>query len=166
MKLLSALLIIFLAGCRGKNGYSISGDQKAIEDMADSFAAEYKVTPTESGKNSVVQNYHTKIGSYLLDHYMNHIRVRVDSMRVDSMNIFMRFHSSKNIAFSGSLTLSKHMPHKENSLLHFMESLKPGTDTAFDFVYMGKIELNPGNDSSKPVLLINALPISFQKHAY
>ncbi len=141
----------------------MSKDQNAIENMADSFAAEYRSVPAESEKDAVVKTYHTKIGNYLLDHYLNHIRVSIDSIRADSSGIYMRFHSSKNVAYSGFLTLSKHMPHKENSLLHFMEGLKPGTDTSLDFVYMGEIELNP-NDSSKPVLLIHALPISFQKH--
>jgi hypothetical protein len=165
MKCLSVLLVLSLSGCSDKNGFSLSRDQTAIENMADSFAAQYKSASAESVKDSVLKKYHTKIGSYLLDHYMNHIRVHVDSMRVDSSNIIMRFHGSGNVAYAGSLTLSKHMPRKEDSLLHFMEGLKPGTDTSLDFVYLGKIELNPPNDSLKPVLLIHALPISFQKHA-
>jgi hypothetical protein len=165
MRLISVLLMLMLAACRDEKSHSISGDQNAVENMADSFVAEYRSVSSDSGKDAVLKAYNNKIGNYLLDHYLNHIRVNIDSVRTDSSGIFMRFHSSKNVAFSGFLALSKNMPHRENSLLHFMEGLKPGTDTSFDFVYMGKIELNPATDSSKPVLLIHALPISFQKHA-
>ena len=161
MKKLSVLLIIFLAGCGAHSGSTVSRDQAAIENMADSFATEYKSASDQAEKDLILNNFHTKIGNYLLDHYMNHIRVHVDTMRVDSKMVVMSFHSSGNVAFWGSLSFMKHMSRKEDSLLHFMERLKPGTDTSLDFVYMGKIELNPENDSLKSNLIIHALPISY-----
>ncbi|HSZ32722.1 MAG TPA: hypothetical protein VK772_05390 [Puia sp.] len=165
MKWLFVLPIIFLAGCSRNNGDTNSRDQSIIENMADSFITEYNSAPAGAGKIFTLKKYQAKIGRYLPDHYLNHIRVHVDSMKVDSMIIVLKFHSSKNVAFTGSLTFPKHRYHKEDSLFHFMESLKPGTDTSLDFVYVGKIELNTPGDSSRPVLLIHALPISFQKHA-
>lgn len=165
MKWLFVLLILFLAGCRDKNETSVSRDQAAIENMADSFVNEYTSVTAGTAKDLVLKKYQSKIGSYLPDHYMNHIRVHVDSMQIDSTKVFMKFHSSNNVEFIGSLAFLKHMPHREDSLFHFMEHLKPGTDTSLDFVYLGKMELNPPSDSTKPVLLIHALPISFQKHA-
>jgi hypothetical protein len=156
-------------GCSGKhdNIYEnapLPRSLGTIETLMDSFNKQYKSVPSGTEKELVHKKYHLEIDNYLLGHYMNHIRVHVDSVRVHDLIITTRFHSDKNIVFTSSVTFRKPMPPKEDSLFSFMKGLKPGTDVSIDFAYMSNCILNYPSDSTGPTLIISAYPLSFQMH--
>jgi hypothetical protein len=164
-----AFILILSMGCSDKHdkmdeNAPVPKSLGTIENLLDSFNMQYKSASSEDEKERTLKRYHLEIDNFLLDHYMNHIHVRVDSVRVDDLIIASRFHGDRQIVFKSSITFRKPMPPKESSLFSFMKGLKPGTDVSLDFAYMGNCLLNYPSDSTSPELIIFAYPLSFQMH--
>jgi hypothetical protein len=171
MRSLLALILLLLIGCSAKHEKIAEKAPEprslvTIETLLDSFNVEYKSVSSEAKKELVRKKYQHEIDNFLLDHYINHIPVHVDSVRVENLIITTRFHTNKNIVFRSSLTFRRPMPPKEDSLFSFMKGLKPSTDVSIDFAYTGICQLNYSSDSMKPPLIIFAYPLSFQMHRH
>ncbi|MFL5809913.1 MAG: hypothetical protein ACJ749_10365 [Flavisolibacter sp.] len=169
MKRIFAILIVMAAGCSNhKNSREEtehhSRAETAITDLVDSFRSQYTAAPSDVARESVFSSYKAKTERFLSDHYLNHMRVHVDSIIINHLTVDTRFHAGKNVVFTSSMEFRKRMPKREDSLFRFMKNLRPGTDTNIDFIYIGKFELHPPNDSVHPTLIVNAYPLSFQVH--
>lgn len=92
------------------------------------------------------------------------MRVHVDSVIIHHLTINTMFHAGENLMFTSSMEFRRPMPKVEDSLYHFMKSLKQGSDTNIDFMYIGKFELHRPDDSLHPVLMVNAYPLTYQVH--
>ncbi len=171
MKTVFALLIAVAAGCSDqKNDIAEkahrSHAQASLENLVDSFKTEYNATSSQAGKETVRSRFSEKIDHFLSTHYLNHMRVHVDSVVADRLTINTRFHTKENLAFRSSMEFKKPMPPREADLYRFMQSLKTNTDTSIDFEYVGKYELNYPDESSQPALIIWAFPQSYQVHGH
>ena len=141
-----------------------SGAESAINDLVDSFRSDYASAASATAKDAVMASYHEKTDKFLTKHYLNHMRVHVDSVVIRNLTIDTRFHAGKNLVFTSSMEFRKHMPKVEDSLYQFMKGLRQGTDTNIDFMYIGKFELHRPDDSLHPALIVNAYPLSYQVH--
>ena len=136
----------------------------ALNNLVDSFKSEYASATSATAKDAIMSNYKKKTENFLSGHYLNHMRVHVDSVIIHNLTIDTRFHAGKELMFISSMEFRKRMPKVEDSLYHFMKSLKQGTDTNIDFMYIGKFELHRPDDSLHPVLMVNAYPLTYQVH--
>jgi hypothetical protein len=169
MKRILAIIIIIAAGCSDhKNKMTDashhSGAESAINNLVDSFKSDYGSATSTIAKDAVMSTYKTKTEKFLLKHYLNHMRVHIDSVIINHLTIDTRFHAGKNLMFTSSMQFRKPMPKTEDSLYHFMKGLRQGTDTNIDFMYIGKFELHRPDDSLHPTLIVNAYPLSYQVH--
>jgi hypothetical protein len=138
--------------------------ESAIDDLIDHFKSDYASAKTASARDAVMSDYKIKTEKYLSDHYLNHMRVHIDSVIIHNLTIDTRFHAAKDLIFTSSMTFRKRMPKTEDTLYYFMKNLKPGTDTNIDFIYIGKFELHRPDDSLHPTLVVNAYPLTYQVH--
>jgi hypothetical protein len=171
VKPIFALLIFVLAACTdNKNNkpeiLHRSHAQASIENLVDSFKTESRLASSAKDKDEIIQAYKVKIDRYLSNHYLNHMRVHVDSVVTKNLTIVTRFHTREYVVFRCSLEFKKPMPPKEETLFQFMHNLKTDTDTTIDFEYTGRYELNFPKDSTTPALVISAIPLSFQIHGH
>jgi hypothetical protein len=169
MKRILAIIFIVVTGCSDHENKILTGShhskaESAINDLVDNFKSDYTSATSTTAKDVVMSNYKVKTENFLSGHYLNHMRVRVDSVVINDLTIDTRFHAGKNLMFTSSMEFHKHMPKTEDSLYHFMKSLRQGTDTNIDFMYIGKFELHRPDDTLKPVLIVNAYPLSYQVH--
>ena len=171
MKTVFAFLIAVAAGCSDQQNDIAekahrSHAQASLENLVDSFKTEYSATSPQAGKEIVRSRFSEKIDHFLSTHYLNHMRVHVDSVVADRLTIITRFHTKENVAFRSSMEFKKPMPPREADLYRFMQGLKMNTDTSIDFGYMGKYELNYPGESSQPALIISAFPQAYQVHGH
>jgi hypothetical protein len=169
MKKVLAIFLIIAAGCSdNKDKIALNSHrsriESAISNLVDSFKTDYASAATDKEKNAVISAYHDKTDKFLSKHYLNHMHVHIDSVIINHLKIDTRFHAGENLLFTSSTEFHKPMPAKEDSLFQFMKHLKQGIDTNIDFMYIGKFELRPPNDSLKSILTINAYPLSYQVH--
>ncbi|HEY2349406.1 MAG TPA: hypothetical protein VGH64_10330 [Puia sp.] len=168
MKRLLAMVILIAGGCSDHNDkQSVTYHERrksAINILVDSFKSQYMSAASKPAKDSVLSDYQEKIEKFLSAHYLNHIRVHIDSVINKNLTIDTKFHAGVDLVFMSSIEFHKRMPRKEDSFYQFMKNLKVNTDTNIDFMYIGKFELHPPPDSSKPVLIVNAYPLSYQVH--
>ncbi len=169
MKRIFAILFIVTAGCSNHENKIPSAShnskaESAIDEIVDSFRSDYASAASTSAKDAVMSNYKVKTEKFLSGHYLNHMRVHVDSVVIHDLTIDTKFHTGKNLMFTSSMEFRRHMPKTEDSLYQFMKSLRQGTDTNIDFMYIGKFELHRPDDSLHPVLMVNAYPLSYQVH--
>jgi len=141
-----------------------SGPASALNNLVDSFKSEYASAKSATSKDAILSSYKKKTDDYLSGHYLNHMRVHVDSVIIRNLTIDTRFHAGKELMFTSSMEFRKHMPKVEDSLYQFMKSLRQGTDTNIDFMYIGKFELHLPDDSLHPTLVVNAYPLTYQVH--
>jgi len=163
------IVFIFLAACSDHEnkvppGSHPSGPASALYKLVDSFKSEYASAKSATAKDVVMSNYKKKTDNYLSGHYLNHMRVHVDSVIIHNLTIDTRFHAGKELMFTSSMEFRKQMPKVEDSLYHFMKSLRQGIDTNIDFMYIGKFELHRPDDSLHPTLVVNAYPLTYQVH--
>ena len=171
MKRIFAIIIIIAAGCSDhKNKIAdASHHSKAeseINNLVDSFKSDYASAGSATAKDAVISGYEAKTEKFLTKHYLNHMRVHVDSVIIKNLTIDTKFHAGKNLVFTSSMEFRKHMPKVEDSLYQFMKSLRQGTDTNIDFMYIGKFELHRPDDSLHPALIVNAYPLTYQVHGH
>jgi len=169
MKPFFAILLIFIASCSGHENkvpakLHHSKAETTLDKLVDSFKSEYASASSAAAKDAVVFQYKIKTENYLSDHYLNHMRVHVDSVIIKHFTIDTKFHVDKDLVFASSMQFNKHMPKTEESLFQFMKNLKQGTDTNIDFIYIGKFELHRPEDSLHPALVVNAYPLAYQVH--
>lgn len=162
-------MMMIAAGCSDhKNDQSgvkhHSRAESAIHSLVDSFRSEYMSATSITAKNAVMSEYKIKTENFLSGHYLNHMRVHIDSVTTNRLKIDTKFHAGKNLMFTSSMEFRKPMPRMEDSLYQFMKGLKQGTDTNIDFMYIGKFELHPPDDTLHPSLIVNAYPLSYQVH--
>jgi hypothetical protein len=171
MKAVFAFLIAVAAGCsdqQNDNPEKVhrSHAQASLENLVDSFKTEYNAASSQTGKEEITSRFRKKIDNFLSTHYLNHMRVHVDSVVTDRLTIFTRFHTKENLIFRSSMEFRKPMPPKEADLYRFMQGLKTNKDTSIDFGYAGKYELNSPGEASQPALIIWAFPQSYQVHGH
>ena len=169
MKPFFAILFIIAAACSGNEkkvppALHHSKAETTLDNLVDSFKSEYASAGSVTAKDAVVFHYKIKAENYLSDHYLNHMRVHVDSVIVKHWTIDTKFHVSKDLVFASSMQFHKHMPKTEATLFKFMKNLKQGTDTNIDFIYIGKFELHRPEDTLHPALIVNAYPLTYQVH--
>ena len=166
MKWIPAIIILISAGCtdHNSNGSNHPGNESAINNLVDHYVSDYASATTPAAKDSVMSVYHHKTENFLSDHSLNHMRVHIDSVIVNDLNIATKFHAGKNLVFYSSMEFNRQMPKVERALSELMKNLKPGTDTNIDFIYISKFELHRPEDSLKPALSVNAYPLSYQVH--
>ncbi|MEJ0082512.1 MAG: hypothetical protein WDM78_16515 [Puia sp.] len=109
--------------------------------MVDSFRSDYASATSTTAKDAVMSNYKVKTEKFLSGHYLNHLRVHVDSVIINHLTIDTRFHMGNNLLLISSIEFHKPMPPKEDTLYQFMKNLRQGADTNIDFMYIGKFEL-------------------------
>jgi hypothetical protein len=163
-----AIAILIAGGCSDQSDKKTASyherSESAINILVDRFKSQYISASTKPAKDAVLSEYQKKIGEFLSSHYLNHIRVHVDSVTNRNLTIDTKFHAGEDLVFMSSIEFHKRMPRKEDSFYQFMKNLKVNTDTNIDFMYIGKFELHPPLDSAKPVLIVNAYPLSYQMH--
>jgi hypothetical protein len=169
MKRIFAIIIIIAAGCSDHENKMTpasphSGNESAINNLVDSFESDYASAASARAKDVVMSNYQVKTDKFLSKHYLNHMRVHIDSVIINHLTIDTRFHAGKNLMFTSSTQFRRPMPAKEDSLFHFMKGLRQNTDTNIDFMYIGKFELHRPDDKLNPALIVNAYPLSYQVH--
>lgn len=168
MKWITAILILFAAGCSDQNNKNAAShhdrNESAINNLVDNFETDYASAKTAAAKDSVMSVYQKKTDNFLSDHSLNHMRVHVDTVIVKHLKIDTKFHAGKNLVFYSSMEFHKHMPRVEDSLFQLMKNLKQGSDTNIDFIYIDKFELHRPDDSLRPALVVNAYPLSYQVH--
>jgi hypothetical protein len=169
MKTILTVVILIAAGCsdhKNKMADALhhSKAESAIINLVDNFKSDYASAGSASAKDSVITSYHEKTENFLAKHYLNHMRVHVDSVVIKNLTIVTRFHAGKNLVFASSMEFRKHMPKVEDSLYQFMKGLRQGSDTNIDFMYIGKFELHRPDDTLHPALIVNAYPLSYQVH--
>ena len=169
MKRILVIVITIASGCSDQNNKTAprahrSRVESAINNLVDSFKSDYVSVNSGSDKQTVLSRYREKTDKFLSKRYLNHMRVHIDSVIVNHLKIDTRFHSGENLIFTSSTEFHKHMPAREDSLFQFMKNLKQGADTNIDFMYIGKFELRPPDDSLNPSLIIYAYPLSYQVH--
>jgi hypothetical protein len=169
MKRIFNIIILIVAGCTNDKNNQPSAThhsraESAINILVDSFRSEYTSAKSIAARDVVMSEYQEKTEKYLSGHYLNHMRVHVDSVIIKNLTIDTKFHDGRNLVFISSMEFRRHMPKTEDTLYHFMKSLQQGTDTNIDFMYIGKFELHPPNDSLHPTLVMNAYPLSYQVH--
>src|SRR5882757_2889743 len=145
MKMIFAILIIIAAGCsdnKNQDGSHHSRAESAINILVDSFKSDYASATSIQAKDAVMSSYQRKTDEFLTSHYLNHMRVHIDSVVINHQMIETRFHSGNNLVFRSSIEFRKQMRKVEDSLYQFMKRLRPGTDTNIDFMYIGKFELH------------------------
>lgn len=135
-----------------------------LNNLVDSFKSDFASATSTTSREAVISDYKTKTEKFLSGHYLNHMRVHVDSVIIHHLTINTRFHAGENLMFTSSMEFRRPMPKVEDSLYHFMKSLKQGSDTNIDFMYIGKFELHRPDDSLHPVLMVNAYPLTYQVH--
>ena len=163
MKYFPLLFLLFVYSCSTKNHDDeitpqISRAQSGLQNLVDSFKTEYKLANSDFLKDSVIGKYNLKIYDYLANIYIDSIRVHIDSVIVNGLTITTKSHCNNDIAFQYSLTFLKTMNKNQDSLIHFMKGLTPGTDTTINFSFMGSFVLNDPIDKSTPTLKIFAFP--------
>jgi hypothetical protein len=169
MKRILAIIMIVAVGCSDHKNKEAgashhSRSESGINNLVDSFKSDYASATSKSAKDAVMSSYEAKTDKFLTKHYLNHMRVHIDSVIINHLKIDTRFHAGKNLIFTSSTEFRKPMPPKEDSLYQFMKNLKQGTDTNIDFMYIGKFELRPPDDSLNPALIIDAYPLTYQVH--
>jgi len=169
MKRIFAIIIIITAGCSDHNNKEAAAShhsraESALNILVDSFKSDYSSAMSTTAKDAVMSTYKEKTEKFLSKHYLNHMRVHVDTVIVNHLTIDTRFHAGKNLMFTSSMEFRQPMPSTEDSLYHFMKGLRQGTDTNIDFIYIGKFELHRPDDSINPALTVNAYPLSYQVH--
>jgi hypothetical protein len=171
MKRILAIIILIAAGCSDHQNNRADAShhskaESAITDLVDSFKSDYTSASSATAKDAVMAGYHTKTDHFLIKHPLDHMRVHVDSVVIKDLTIDTRFHAGNNLVIWSSMEFRKHMPRLEDSLYQFMKSLRPGTDTNIDFMYIGKFELHRPDDTPHPALIVNAYPLSYQVHGH
>lgn len=169
MKKVFAIIILIAAGCSDHQNKKADAShhsraESAINNLVDSFKSDYASATSNQAKDAVMSIYQAKTDKFLSGHYLNHMRVHVDSVVINHLTIDTRFHAGKNLVFASSMEFRKHMPKVEDSLYQFMKGLSPGTDTNIDFMYIGKFELHRPDDTLHPALIVNAYPLTYQVH--
>jgi hypothetical protein len=169
MKRILVIIIVIAAGCsdhknKMPDASHHSRAESAINNLVDSFKSDYESAASATAKDAVMQSYRAKTDKFLSGHYLNHMRVHIDSVIINHLTIDTRFHAGKNLAFTSSMEFRQHMPKVEDSLYQFMKGLRQGTDTNIDFMYIGKFELHRPDDTVYPVLIVNAYPLTYQVH--
>ena len=129
MKTVFAFLIAVAAGCSDKQNDNAekvhrSHAQASLENLVDSFKTEYNSTSSRTGKEKVTFRFRTKIDHFLSTHYLNHMRVHVDSVVSNHLTIVTQFHTKENLSFRSAMEFRKPMPPKEADLYRFMQNLK------------------------------------------
>jgi hypothetical protein len=162
-------MLLIAAGCSDhKNNQPValhhSRAESIIDDLIDSFKSDYTSAPSADARKTVLTKYQVRAEKFLSNHYLNHMHVHIDSVMIKNLTIETKFHSGKNLAFTSSMEFHRHMPPHEDSLYSFMKNLRQGADTNIDFMYIGKFELHPPDDSLKSSLIVNAYPLSYQVH--
>jgi hypothetical protein len=169
MKKVFAIIILIAAGCSDHQNKKADAShhsraESAINNLVDSFKSDYASATSNQAKDAVMSIYQAKTDKFLSGHYLNHMRVHVDSVVINHLTIDTRFHAGKNLVFASSMEFRKHMPKVEDSLYQFMKGLRQGTDTNIDFMYIGKFELHRPDDTLHPALIVNAYPLTYQIH--
>gem|GEM_PF-6720015 len=169
MKWVFAIIFIAAAACSDHENKVPAGSyhskaESTLDNLVDSFKSDFASATSAADKDSVVSEYKTKTEKFLSGHYLNHMRVHVDSVIIKHLTIDTRFHAGENMIFISSMEFRRPMPKVEDSLYHFMKNLRPGTDTNIDFMYIGKFQLHRPDDSLHPPLIVNAYPLTYQVH--
>jgi hypothetical protein len=128
-----------------------------IQAIIDSFKVEYNSTPPKT-RDSTLGKFNKKIYDYLSYHFLDSIRVRVDTVIVDGWTVTTKFHFNPNIAFQYGLTFKKGMDAHFDTLFRFMKGLPIGVDTTVTFTYMAAHLLNPHPNPLSPTLTLYAIP--------
>ena len=160
-------MFIVAAGCsdnKNKDGLHHARSESAINILVDRFKSDYASATSIKARDSVMSSYQTKTDEFLSSHYLNHMRVHIDSVVINQRTIDTKFHAGKSLVFISSIEFRKHKLRVEDSLYQFMKGLRQGTDTNIDFMYIGKFELHRPDDTLHPVLIVNAYPLSYQVH--
>ena len=167
MKRIFAIIIIIATGCsdnKNKDGSHHARAESAINILVDSFKSDYASATSIQAKDAVMSSYQIKTDEFLSSHYLNHMRVHIDSVVINHQTIETKFHAGKNLVFRSSIEFRKQMHKVEDSLYQFMKGLRQGSDTNIDFMYIGKFELHRPDDTLHPALIVNAYPLSYQVH--
>ena len=121
MKRIFAIVIVIAAGCSDHKNKEAGAShhskaESALNILVDSFKSDYASASSAKAKDAVISSYQVKTENFLSGHYLNHMRVHVDSIIIKNLTIDTRFHAGKNLIFTSSMEFRKHMPKVEDSL--------------------------------------------------
>ena len=139
----------------------LSRAQLFLNNLRDSLEVEYAQLSSEQTKNEVLEKYHERLQTYLLENYIDTIRVTVDEIVKDGWIVTTRLHDS-DIEFKYSLTFKDSMPARVDTVYKFMLGLKPGNDTTVNFSFTGASQVNNPMDKTVPTFRIFAFPVPLQ----
>ncbi len=169
MKSIFCLLLLFFIGCSEGNKRTKSERKKVIPNLNDSraqswiqflvdnYKSDYDTATTENSRDSLGRLYYDKIYDFLANHYIDSIKVHVDTVLVTEKSIITSFHCTPEIVFRAELGFPSPRDKKSDTLFNFMKGLRVGSDTMVDFCYFGNHEIYaPTNNMA--VLKIFAFP--------
>lgn len=153
MKLIFCVCLLFLIGCSEQNrkannnrkkvipDLSVSRAQSWIQFLVDNYKNDYDTATTENSRDSIGSLYYNKIYDFLANHYIDSIKVHVDTVLVSKRKIVTSFHCTPEIVFRSELGFPFPRDKKSDTLYNFMKGLKVGSDTMINFCYFGNHEL-------------------------
>jgi hypothetical protein len=178
MRLIFFLLLLVFIGCaENGNNTSNSKGRKVVADttvsraeswiklLVDKYKSDYDTATSESSRDSIGNLYYRKIYDFLANHYINSIKVHVDTVLVTKHSIINRFHCTPEIVFRSEMRFPDLGNRKEDflynkrvdSLYKYLRSFRVGSDTMINFCFSGDLDLWSPKDSTI-ILKILAFP--------
>src|SRR5664279_1775349 len=101
MKRIFVIIMIIATGCSNHKNKMAGAPhhfrtESAINDLVDSFKSDYASATTISAKETVLSGYQLKTDKFLSKHYLNHMRVHIDSVIINRLKINTKFHAGRN----------------------------------------------------------------------
>jgi hypothetical protein len=170
MKPILYLLLLVFIGCgegSSKNvdskkkkvvaDLTVSRAQSWIQFLVDNYKSDYDTATSESSRDSIGNLYYRKIYEFLANHYIDSIKVHVDTVLVTKKSIVNSFHCTSEIVFRSELRFPYPRDKKADTLFNHMKSFRVNSDTMTNFCFSGDLDLWAPNDTSI-ILKILAFP--------
>lgn len=170
MRIILSFLILAFLSCDESNNkkvdskkktvvadLTVSRAQKGIQFLVDDYKSNYDTATSESSRDSIGNKYYRKIYDFLANHYLDSIKVQVDTMLVTNDTIINCFSITPEIQFKSKFRFPNPRDKTADTLFNYLKNFRVGSSTMTDFCFSGNLELWAPRDTTI-ILKILAFP--------